>query len=137
MSRFLSKDHFSNLGNILSNKSSSTSTVVPVIKTGSRRSVSSVPRIARKAATAPPASSSRTPSTNAVAEVFSKSVTITALISGPSACISAVRIFLSASYFAEAYAITLPTGDAHSLGPLPVICTPVILSFLFASSARE
>ena len=32
-----------------------------------------------EAASAPPASSSRTPSTNAVAEVFSKSVTITAL----------------------------------------------------------
>ena len=72
----------------------------------------------------------------AVADVFSKSVTTTALMSEPSACISALRTSLRASYFALAYAITLPTGEAHALAPDSVICTPSILSFCLASSAR-
>lgn len=98
--------------------------------------MASLPRTALYAATAPPASLSRTPSTSVVADVFSKSVTITALISGPSACISDCRMSRSASYFADPYAITLPTGEAQALAPPLVIWIPSILSFFFASSAR-
>ena len=61
------------------------------------------------------------PFTTLVADVFSKSVTMTALISGPSACISADRISFNASYLAEAYAITLPTGEAQGRIPVSVI----------------
>ena len=136
MSRPLDSTHCSNLGKILSNRSSSTRTVVPVISTGSSLSVDSHASTALNAATAPPASLSRTPLTSAVADVFSKSVTITALISGPSACISDCRMSRSASYFADPYAITLPTGEAQALAPPFVIWIPSILSFFFASSAR-
>ena len=61
---------------------------------------------------------------SAVAELFSKSVTITARIASPSVACSAARIRFTASTLAEAYAITRPTGEAHGRMPVSVICVP-------------
>ena len=105
----------------LSARSSSTSTVLPVIKIGFSRSTLSHCTACRNAATAPPASSSITPSTKVVAEVFSKSVIITARISPPNACISELKIVEIALVFEDAYAIILPTGEAQGRIPVSVI----------------
>ena len=107
-----------------SDRSSSTNTVLPVMRIGSRMSPESHFTRDLNAAIAPPASSSMTPSTKAVAEVFSKSVTITARMSCPRDCISVEMISESASILVAAYAIILPTGDAHGRIPVSVICIP-------------
>ena len=137
MSKSLSSTHFLNLGRIVSERSSSTRTVEPVIKTGSSASVDLSFNNALKDAIAPPASLSNTLSTSLVAEVFSKSVTITARISSSRMSISDERISVSASYFAVAYAITLPIGEAHNCMPVSVICVPNIRNLFFAVLAKS
>ena len=114
----------------LSKRSSSTNTVLPVINTGSNESPSSFEDSERNTAIAPPASSSRIPSTTDVADVFSKSVTITALILSPKATFSLEIMLFKAAILPEEYAITLPTGDAHGLEPVSVIWTPNILNLV-------